>query len=119
MKACIYCKKEKPFTEFTKHPTRFDGLDGRCKSCIKERVNHVKQIRKNAPPISSTCDCCGQESGQDKSYKKIKFCLDHDPENNVFRGWLCHKCNTGIGLLGDNIEGLNRAIKYLKENQNA
>jgi len=118
-KSCIYCKQEKPFSEFGKHPTRFDGMDGRCKQCIRERIRLVKQIRETAPAMSSTCDCCGEEIGIDKSYKQIKLCLDHDPIKNTFRGWLCHKCNTGIGLLGDNVEGLLRALDYLKESKNA
>jgi hypothetical protein len=29
------------------------------------------------------------------------------------RGLLCSACNTGIGLLGDNVEGLQRAMNYL------
>ena len=30
-------------------------------------------------------------------------------------GLLCSGCNTGIGLLEDNVESLARAIKYLQE----
>lgn len=42
-------------------------------------------------------------------------CVDHDHETGKVRGVLCHSCNTGIGLLGDNIEILEKAIEYLKE----
>jgi hypothetical protein len=42
------------------------------------------------------------------------LCLDHNHETGKFRGWLCDNCNTGIGKLGDTVEGLERAIAYLK-----
>ena len=43
--------------------------------------------------------------------------LDHCHETNQFRGWICRNCNTGIGNLGDNVEGLENAIRYLKRNK--
>ena len=38
------------------------------------------------------------------------FHVDHDHDTGKIRGLLCHKCNLGIGLLGDN---LNKAQEYL------
>jgi len=40
--------------------------------------------------------------------------IDHDHETNKVRGILCTGCNTGVGHLGDNIEGLKRALYYLE-----
>lgn len=40
--------------------------------------------------------------------------VDHCHETGKIRGLLCNKCNTGIGLLGDNIEGVQAALDYLK-----
>lgn len=37
----------------------------------------------------------------------------------MFRGWLCGKCNTGIGLLGDTVEGVKRAWVYMKNKKRA
>jgi hypothetical protein len=42
--------------------------------------------------------------------------LDHCHQNGHMRGLLCQNCNLGIGRLGDNIEGLERALKYMREN---
>lgn len=42
--------------------------------------------------------------------------IDHCHDTGKVRGILCSGCNTGIGQLGDNIEGLKRALYYL-ENQ--
>ena len=41
--------------------------------------------------------------------------VDHDHTTGAIRGLLCNSCNTGLGKLGDNIEGLQRAIEYLKK----
>jgi hypothetical protein len=40
--------------------------------------------------------------------------LDHDHLTREFRGWLCGACNRGIGLLGDDVNGLRRALAYLE-----
>lgn len=40
--------------------------------------------------------------------------LDHCHETGRNRGILCSPCNTGIGMLGDSIERLEAAIRYLR-----
>lgn len=39
--------------------------------------------------------------------------IDHDHENGRVRGVLCIRCNSALGKLGDNTEGLQRAMDYL------
>lgn len=60
-------------------------------------------------PIPENCECCGRKLEQG-----LRTHLDHCHTTGVFRGWLCNRCNLGIGHLGDCIEGLQKAIKYLK-----
>lgn len=40
--------------------------------------------------------------------------IDHCHETNKIRGLLCMKCNVGLGMLGDNEEGLSKALAYVK-----
>lgn len=40
--------------------------------------------------------------------------VDHCHESGAVRGILCSRCNSGLGKLGDSIEGLERALEYLK-----
>jgi hypothetical protein len=54
------------------------------------------------------CECCGKQPG------KKALALDHCHVSNRFRGWLCDRCNAGIGMLGDSIEGLMNAVRYLE-----
>lgn len=58
----------------------------------------------------------------EKQYNKCAICeqkpkrlaIDHDHVTGKIRGLLCFKCNTAIGKLGDDISGLEKALKYLK-----
>jgi hypothetical protein len=117
-KDCIYCKEIKPLVEFPKHSYYYDGYDTRCMQCIRERNKKVSQIRKTAPPKSIVCDCCGKKPNVgvnvNSALRVRGLALDHDPTTNVFRGWLCNGCNTAIGALGDSLEGVLRAVDYLK-----
>lgn len=114
-KECLYCKTKKPLSHFAKHSGHFDGHDGRCKVCCRKRVKEVKKIRRTAPPITTTCQCCGKQTKyQNDHYKPTKLCLDHNPLTKKFRGWLCKECNMAIGLLGDDLKGVQNAIDYLK-----
>jgi hypothetical protein len=56
------------------------------------------------PPKDNRCQKC-------RAHTKLH--LDHDHETGAFRGWLCLKCNMGIGQLGDTHEGLQAALAYL------
>jgi hypothetical protein len=43
----------------------------------------------------------------------VDLVVDHDHTTGTIRGLLCNTCNTGLGKLGDSIETLRRAVKYL------
>lgn len=103
---CNRCKKHVSVDLFSLHRKAKSGLQGMCQPCNQNYQQDIQYLRTIAPLRPQRCQCCGELSD--------KLQLDHDRFNVEFRGWLCVSCNTGIGSLGDDIPGLETAIKYLK-----
>ena len=128
-KECIYCKEDKPLAEYYKASRMKSGYANDCKKCrntygkkyrktmiekgvlqpshskLKEYGIGIQEYRE-AMSTSNKCQACGSDDN---------LCYDHDHITSKFRGVLCGKCNTGIGMLGDNIQGVQQALNYLKE----
>lgn len=104
-KICSYCGERKNRKSFPKHSMYKDKLDSRCKKCVKKHSKIRSELHKIAPSKPEFCECCGKVP--------YKWCLDHDHTDDSFRGWLCGRCNEGLGKLGDNLEGVVNAFNYL------
>jgi acetyltransferase-like isoleucine patch superfamily enzyme len=106
---CKVCSKEKHISLFPKHIQFKTGIDNRCKACIKKQSRLRNELRKRWGHLKTDiCDCCGN------THRKT-LVLDHDHNTLRFRGFICEDCNQGLGKLGDNIEGLEKAITYLRK----
>lgn len=70
-------------------------------SQYKISIEKVIEIRSK-----TNCDLCG-EFAENKN-------IDHDHFTGKVRGMLCQSCNTALGKFKDDIELLEKAIKYLK-----
>lgn len=57
--------------------------------------------------------CCAICRSDDPSGFKY-FHIDHNHTTGKIRGLLCSKCNTAIGLFGEDIAVMNAALDYLK-----
>ena len=116
-KICSYCKKEKELEDFYARKDTTDGLDSRCITCVLAAAKVVYQYRKKyGHTMPEVCDCCGKPpTTSGKGSGITKLCVDHDHKTGEFRGWLCTDCNQSIGKLGDNLEGLLKAVAYLKK----
>ena len=108
-RTCVVCDTKKHITKFQissykkgDRPT----YKYTCTKCSGELSKEREVLRRIHGPPANTCACCGKET-QTK--------LDHCHKTKKFRGWLCDFCNRGIGLLGDNQDGLKMAIKYLEK----
>ena len=56
------------------------------------------------------CAICKQ-----KNYTQAgRLVIDHCHKTGKIRGLLCRKCNSGIGLLKDNVDLLKAAVQYLE-----
>jgi hypothetical protein len=56
------------------------------------------------------CEICGKPPKKGR-----RLCRDHNHKTGKFRGWLCPSCNSGIGMLKDDIILLAKAIEYLNK----
>ena len=128
---CSSCKTRKSNAEFQWYTNRFtkDGYRLRvntycntCSSRISKELNAIKrQIQQNHPQpgYGECCAICNKQVYKNKAEVPEGvdgtwgWQCDHDHETGEFRGWLCKKCNTGMGALGDNLESLLRAVQYL------
>jgi hypothetical protein len=119
-KQCGICKKHLPTHSFGREGKGANGyLRYECRSCARNNSNTVSAIKKIAPPVPKDycCPICNRDESQLSTYGKKKknvWVLDHCHTTKTFRGWLCHKCNMGLGNFGDNIDRLKRAMDYLK-----
>lgn len=70
----------------------------------------VDDYNKMLDQQKGCCVVCGQH----ESTFKQRLCVDHDHNTGKVRGLLCKQCNSGIGLLQDDLEILKVAVKYLE-----
>jgi hypothetical protein len=129
-KKCCRCKQNKEYKEFHPRPRNSDGLRSECKTCtrlqekdyrtkkpdtqyyrkIKQKYNileieHHQLIAK----FDGKCGICKTED---------KLVIDHSHATGKIRGLLCSRCNTGLGMFGDNVLLLLQAKIYLETNAN-
>jgi hypothetical protein len=62
------------------------------------------------------CAICGRNlPPPGEQWGKNDEHIDHDHKTGRVRGVLCGGCNTALGKLGDNADGLGRALHYVSE----
>ncbi|MYC74971.1 hypothetical protein F4X10_04255 [Candidatus Poribacteria bacterium] len=90
-----------------------------CQECraskkpIPAKVRREYEERNPRPEIGSEfyCIVCDSTIIVEKN-RDVN--LDHNHETGEIRGWICNRCNTGIGNLRENPSILERAIRWLK-----
>ena len=132
MKNCNICNIQKPFSQFSKcNRKKGDGYQYTCKPCntIEKRKWREANTDKNRntkylKKFGITLQEVEQILKKQKGLCAICFCeikmgpkthLDHDHKTGKVRGFLCQKCNHGLGLFKDSINFLKSAQKYLQK----
>ena len=107
IKTCIVCKENKNQKHF--HLCMKDNFGNyRTRTTCSVCYNEDRSLRRSMEMIYEkplACDICKTER---------ELFPDHCHNTKKHRGWLCVRCNTGIGQMGDTIPGIMRAINYLK-----
>lgn len=136
---CVKCKTLKIANDFPGHKHKKNGLGSWCKECVK--ICSAVHRKNNLPNILSKqkkydrlrlygmtqsdynqlfaeqlgcCAICGKHQNEFNRGLHI----DHDHRTGKVRGLLCHRCNPGIGYLQEDVEILEKAIKYLLRHKN-
>jgi hypothetical protein len=60
-------------------------------------------------PAPAGCECCGKPP---RGFFKVLI-PDHCHMSKKPRGWLCSGCNRALGLLGDDLPGVEQMRQYL------
>lgn len=126
LKRCSKCKDIKPHNEFGKNGRTKDGLEQKynadCKVCSRARTFNQVRNRNlyNKYGITldeynlmllkqnNVCLICNKTPGD-------TMVVDHDHNTGNVRGLLCNLCNRGLGMLGDDLNNIRRAMKYLEQ----
>lgn len=75
----------------------------------------VEQLEGMEASQAGLCAICGQPETTRGAHGKVKsLAVDHCHETGRIRGLLCNNCNRAIGLLGDSVDLLLKAVQYLK-----
>ena len=119
-KVCNKCSRDLPLSSFSFHGGS-NYLRPECKRCNNDLSRERAKLKNSTPfpDITYTCPIClsTEESAKGAGNSKNgAWCLDHDHTTGSFRGWLCHRCNRGIGCFSDDVNHLKRAISYLEGN---
>ena len=108
MRKCKGCKRWLDLSTFRKtlRTERNQYLSTTCHACHLKNKRQIRKLRTFHAPTSTNCQLCGRGGRQ--------LVLDHCHESGDFRGFICSPCNRGLGLLGDDVDGLLQALLYLK-----
>jgi hypothetical protein len=118
MKRCSNCGCEKTLDNYYKRGGDRNDYQNTCKDCSRKRAASSQKHRniKHRYGISVSeydsimkpaveCEICGNTE---------KLVYDHDHNTGQHRGVICTHCNKALGLLGDNIDGVQAALDYLE-----
>ena len=129
MKRCSHCHCVKPVRAFHNDRRQKDGKARECRACASKRVRSRSSAQNRAYNLKSKhgitladyermlsqqggkCAICGSLSpGQNETH----FHVDHDHLTGRVRGFLCERCNVGIGYF-DDPAGFEAAAQYLRD----
>ena len=111
-KICPECHRELPRSAFYNK----DHVCKKCRPSYQRKTGSAmkykygitrKQFDFMLKAQDYKCAICGKEITDQEPH------IDHDHNTGKVRGLLCGKCNTALGLFGDDPSLLNKAVQYL------
>ena len=116
MKTCSKCKLVLDNSEFSPS-SGGKYLRPECRQCAKKLAKRREELKKEFgyPVNDYICPIClkNEEELKGTGGNASIWVVDHNHDTDEFRGHICHNCNRGLGVFQDDVERLQRAIKYL------
>lgn len=142
IKKCTVCKELKEETYYYNSTNAKDGKQPRCKECdskarkkyyelneksLEKRTERGKRYKYKKYGITpeeyrilneSQKECCAICNSKETRSTSTELSVDHCHTTGKIRGLLCNNCNRGLGMLGDSVESISRALVYLTSHYN-
>lgn len=139
-KPCTKCGILKPLSEFHAQRRTRDGRCEQCRACMAEDKRRFYAKPEARAKLKATefrsklryryglleeeydsllaaqggkCAICIKPPGDTPKTKRLH--VDHDHGTGRIRGLICLKCNSALAQFGDSLEGVMRAVEYLKQ----
>lgn len=112
LKYCPSCESNLDIEKFS-NKNRTIGNKSNCNRCnnLKKHYNITgKEFDLLLKSQNYCCAICNKHIAKNLS-------VDHNHITGKIRGLLCQKCNQALGMLEDNVDFFENAIKYLIRNQ--
>ncbi len=114
---CKKCRRLLPIDAFERNRPRVWRSE--CKECraykkrIPAKIRREYETKHPKPQIGEEfyCKVC-ERTITIQTTRDVN--LDHDHKTGKIRGYICNRCNTGLGNFNDNITILKRSIEWIK-----
>lgn len=125
---CTTCRAELPLKNFQQDGSAPDGISRICRDCIRDRriAEYYgisgEQYRTLLDEQGGVCRICRKpETATHQSGTLRRLAVDHDHKccpgkkscGKCVRGLLCARCNSAIGLVGEDLAVIERMAVYL------
>lgn len=123
-KICSKCTKNTQLIYFNGNTSGTDAFDKNgyrlrrpeCKECSQKMYKGKLLARKKAKemnisykaPEGVVCAICNNPPTA-----RNGLVFDHCHKTQIFRGFCCNTCNRTLGVFGDDVSGILRAVNYL------
>ena len=116
-KRCPDFGEVKPHAAGERNATSSDGFASYCKPCRADRNQQAYFKRQYGITMAERDELLASQAGVCVICPRAPAVhVDHCHETGRVRGVLCFNCNSGLGLLRDDPEAMNRAADYLEGN---
>ena len=122
-RVCRKCNERKMLTSFffPVDSGSFQGYKHTCKECAasaRADLSVLKRINKHKYPDEDyKCPICGEGLGGKRLRGNTSWSLDHCHKTLKYRGYICHNCNSGLGMLKDDINLLTKGIEWIRKSE--